>query len=104
VLETVNALHHSHISLTISSCGLHVDFLCNEPTSALDPIAISYIEELLMALKQRVMVIIVTHNMQQAARVSDYTYGWAPLLAAWISPSGKHPHARQYAEDQEACL
>jgi len=47
--------------------------LCDEPTSALDPIATSYIEELLCALKQRVTVIIVTHNMQQAARVSDYT-------------------------------
>jgi phosphate transport system ATP-binding protein len=47
--------------------------LCDEPTSALDPIATSHIEELLVALKQRVTVIIVTHNMQQAARVSDFT-------------------------------
>jgi phosphate transport system ATP-binding protein len=47
--------------------------LCDEPTSALDPIATSHIEDLLTALKQRVTVIIVTHNMQQAARVSDYT-------------------------------
>lgn len=47
--------------------------LCDEPTSALDPIATSHIEDLLGSLKQRVTVIIVTHNMQQAARVSDYT-------------------------------
>jgi phosphate transport system ATP-binding protein len=47
--------------------------LCDEPASALDPIATSYVEALLVALKQRVTVIIATHNMQQAARVSDYT-------------------------------
>lgn len=47
--------------------------LCDEPTSALDPLATSAIEELLCALKQQVTVIIVTHNMQQAARVSDCT-------------------------------
>jgi phosphate transport system ATP-binding protein len=47
--------------------------LCDEPTSALDPLATSAIEELLCALKQQVTVIIVTHNMQQAARVSDFT-------------------------------
>jgi phosphate transport system ATP-binding protein len=47
--------------------------LCDEPTSALDPLATSAIEELLCALKQQVTVIIVTHNMQQAARVSDST-------------------------------
>ena len=47
--------------------------MCDEPTSALDPTATSHIEELLITLKQRVTVFIVTHNMQQAARVSDYT-------------------------------
>ncbi len=47
--------------------------LMDEPTSALDPIASSKIEELIYDLKQRLTVIIVTHNMQQAARVSDYT-------------------------------
>jgi phosphate transport system ATP-binding protein len=56
------------------SLAVHPEILlCDEPTSALDPIATSHIEELLFALKQRVTVIIVTHNMQQAARVSDYT-------------------------------
>jgi phosphate transport system ATP-binding protein len=47
--------------------------LFDEPTSALDPIATARIEELVHELKQRVTIIIVTHNMQQAARVSDYT-------------------------------
>jgi len=47
--------------------------LFDEPTSALDPTATSKIEELIMQLKKDVTIIIVTHNMQQAARVSDYT-------------------------------
>lgn len=47
--------------------------LMDEPTSALDPIAASKIEELVHDLKQRLTVIIVTHNMLQAARVSDFT-------------------------------
>ena len=47
--------------------------LMDEPTSALDPIASSKIEELMNDLKKNLTVIIVTHNMQQAARVSDYT-------------------------------
>ena len=47
--------------------------LFDEPTSALDPIATGAIEELIHALKSRVTILIVTHNMQQAARVSDFT-------------------------------
>ncbi len=47
--------------------------LFDEPTSALDPIATAKIEELIFDLKREVTVIIVTHNMQQAARVSDFT-------------------------------
>jgi len=47
--------------------------LFDEPTSALDPIATANIEELIAELKERVTVLIVTHNMQQAARISDYT-------------------------------
>ena len=47
--------------------------LMDEPTSALDPIASSKIEELIHELKKDLTIIIVTHNMQQAARVSDYT-------------------------------
>ena len=47
--------------------------LFDEPTSALDPIATGAIEELIGELKKRVTILIVTHNMQQAARVSDHT-------------------------------
>jgi phosphate transport system ATP-binding protein len=47
--------------------------LFDEPTSALDPIATGSIEELIGEIKNKVTVLIVTHNMQQAARVSDYT-------------------------------
>lgn len=47
--------------------------LLDEPTSALDPIATSKIEELLSQLEQAVTIVIVTHNMHQASRVSDYT-------------------------------
>ena len=46
--------------------------LMDEPTSALDPTASSKIEELIYNLKKNLTIIIVTHNMQQAARVSDY--------------------------------
>jgi phosphate transport system ATP-binding protein len=47
--------------------------LFDEPTSALDPVATSRIEDLIYELKNRVTILIVTHNMQQAARVSDRT-------------------------------
>ena len=47
--------------------------LMDEPTSALDPIATLKIEELIRELKQEYTIIIVTHNMQQASRISDYT-------------------------------
>jgi phosphate transport system ATP-binding protein len=47
--------------------------LFDEPTSALDPIATASIEELMASLKEKVTILVVTHNMQQAARVSDYT-------------------------------
>jgi phosphate transport system ATP-binding protein len=47
--------------------------LMDEPTSALDPVATLRIEELIQELKKRYTIIIVTHNMQQAARASDYT-------------------------------
>ena len=47
--------------------------LMDEPTSALDPISTSRIEELAMELKEKYTIIIVTHNMQQAVRISDNT-------------------------------
>ena len=47
--------------------------LIDEPCSALDPISTAHIEDLMFYLKSRYTIVIVTHNMQQAARASDYT-------------------------------
>ncbi len=47
--------------------------LFDEPTSALDPISTGKIEELMAELKEKITIVIVTHNMQQAGRISDYT-------------------------------
>ncbi|HET8686906.1 MAG TPA: phosphate ABC transporter ATP-binding protein, partial [Methanosarcina sp.] len=47
--------------------------LFDEPTSALDPISTSRIEDLIINLKKDYTIVIVTHNMQQAARISDHT-------------------------------
>lgn len=47
--------------------------LLDEPTSALDPIATSRIEEMILQLKEQITILIVTHNMEQAARISDVT-------------------------------
>ncbi len=47
--------------------------ICDEPTSALDPISTSKVEELMATLKNQYTIVIVTHNMQQAARISDKT-------------------------------
>ena len=47
--------------------------LMDEPTSAIDPVATAKIEDLIASLKSRYTIVIVTHNMQQAARISDYT-------------------------------
>ncbi|MDW7972551.1 MAG: hypothetical protein RMI01_05035 [Thermodesulfovibrio sp.] len=47
--------------------------LFDEPTSALDPISTAKIEEIIVSLKGIVTIIIVTHNMQQAGRISDWT-------------------------------
>ena len=54
-------------------CGRPEVILLDEPCSALDPISTAKIEELIDELKKDYTVAIVTHNMQQAARVSDYT-------------------------------
>ena len=55
--------------------------ICDEPTASLDPMGTQRIEELLYDLRDTVTVIMVTHNMQQAARISDVT---AVLLAGRI--------------------
>jgi phosphate transport system ATP-binding protein len=60
--------------------------LMDEPASALDPIATLRIEELIHALKQTYTIVIVTHNMQQAARVSDHTgFFWLGELIEYSS-------------------
>jgi phosphate transport system ATP-binding protein len=62
--------------------------LMDEPASALDPIATLRIEELIAALKDNYMIVIVTHNMQQAARVSDYTgFFWLGELVEFSATS-----------------
>jgi phosphate transport system ATP-binding protein len=71
--------------------------LMDEPASALDPIATQRIEELIYELKQRYTIVIVTHNMQQAARVSDETaFFWlgrlieaGPTETIFTNPSEK---------------
>ena len=58
--------------------------LMDEPCSALDPIATARIEELMQEIKERYTIVIVTHNMQQAARVSDRT----AFFTAEVNPEG----------------
>ena len=67
--------------------------LMDEPASALDPIATQRIEELVYDLKKDYTIVIVTHNMQQAARVSDYTaFFW---LGSWSSTTGPRRSSRR---------
>ena len=75
--------------------------LMDEPCSALDPIATAKIENLIEMLKEEYTVIIVTHNMQQAARVSDYTGFMYPRQADRIRQDDEHlrtPQRRPYRE------
>ena len=60
-------------SSTSSSLWFPWAILFDEPTSALDPISTSKIEDLAVELKEKYTIIMVTHNMQQAARISDMT-------------------------------
>ncbi|HHO81587.1 MAG TPA: phosphate ABC transporter ATP-binding protein [Bacillaceae bacterium] len=81
--EVKDRLHESALSLSggqqqrlviARALALHPEvLLLDEPTSALDPISTAKIEELLYELKSRLTIVIVTHNMQQAARISDIT-------------------------------
>lgn len=81
--ETKDRLNHSALSLSggqqqrlciARSIAVSPDIiLMDEPASALDPVSSAKVEELIAELKQEYCIVIVTHNMQQAARVSDYT-------------------------------
>jgi len=72
--------------------------LMDEPCSALDPIATARIEQLVHDLKERYTIVIVTHNMQQAARVSDYT---AFLLLGSLIEMGSTSHVFTNPEKKE---
>ncbi len=75
--------------------------LLDEPCSALDPISTAKIEELLFQLKEQWTIVIVTHNMQQAARVSDSTafllngelIEFAPTAQMFTTPSDARTEA-----------
>ncbi|NPV89032.1 phosphate ABC transporter ATP-binding protein [Coprothermobacteraceae bacterium] len=81
--EVSNRLNHSAFELSggqqqrlCIARAIAVDpevLLMDEPTSALDPAATARIEELILSLKEEYTIVLVTHNMYQAARVSDYT-------------------------------
>ena len=71
--------------------------LMDEPTSALDPISTSRIEELAMELKEKYTIVMVTHNMQQAVRVSDYT---AFFLLGELVEFGKTDNIFSQPEDK----
>ena len=71
--------------------------LMDEPTSALDPISTSRIEELVMELKEKYTIVMVTHNMQQAVRVSDYT---AFFLLGELVEFGKTDEVFSQPKDQ----
>ena len=63
--------------------------LMDEPTSAIDPLATAKIEELITSLKNKFTIVIVTHNMQQAARISDYTAFFYQGLIVEFGPTLK---------------
>ena len=66
--------------------------LMDEPASALDPIATQRIEELIYELKKQYTIVIVTHNMQQAARVSDFDRVLLARPAGGVRPDRPHLH------------
>ncbi len=74
--------------------------LMDEPTSALDPISTSKIEELAVELKKRYTIVMVTHNMQQAARISDKTaFFLLGELIEYGDTESCSPRPRQATED-----
>ncbi len=92
--EVKDRLHESALSLSggqqqrlciARALAIHPEILLmDEPASALDPIATQHIEELIYNLKRDYTIVIVTHNMQQAARVSDHTaFFWLGRLVEY---------------------
>lgn len=71
--------------------------LMDEPTSALDPVSTRKVEELILSLKERYTIVIVTHNMQQAARISD---GTAFFLNGELVEYGETSQIFENAEDE----
>ena len=71
--------------------------LMDEPTSALDPISTSKIEDLAVELKEKYTIVMVTHNMQQALRVSDYT---AFFLVGEMVEYGETKNLFTYPQDK----
>lgn len=69
----------------------------DEPTSALDPISTTKIEDLMEELKKKYTVVVVTHNMQQAVRVSDYT---AFFLVGEMVEYGETKRVFSYPQDK----
>jgi len=106
--EVKDRLHQSAFSLSggqqqrlviARALALHPEvLLLDEPTSALDPISTAKIEELLYELKSRLTVVIVTHNMQQAARISDTT---AFFLNGYLVEVGPTPEIFQRPQKKE---
>jgi phosphate transport system ATP-binding protein len=84
--------------LCIARClGVEPDvILMDEPCSALDPISTGKIEDLMLELKERYSIVIVTHNMQQAARVSDLT----AFLIVKLDAEEKHRQGRLVEYDE----
>ena len=72
--------------------------LMDEPTSALDPISTAKIEDLMETLKKKYTVVVVTHNMQQATRVSDYT---AFFLLGELIEFGKTRQVFSYPKEKK---
>ena len=76
----------------------------DEPCSALDPIATAKIEELIQTLRERYTVVIVTHNMQQAARCSDKTAFFYMGRLIEFGEHAEHLHQPHQSADRSLCL
>jgi phosphate transport system ATP-binding protein len=110
--EVQERLHHSGLGLSggqqqrlciARALAMEPEIvLMDEPCSALDPMSTARIEDLLFELKERYTIVIVTHNMQQAARVSDYTaflvngelVEYGPTQQVFTKP--KHKQTEEY--------